>query len=309
MDRNTLSRTPQALKHAGQRIPTSKARLARASGQIRPLACSLLKPCCHNNSGEQVPAYSPPVDRTTGSGPLYAQVKAHLRDQIVGGGLEGHARLPTEQALTAAYGVSRITVRQALRDLEDEGLIFRIHGKGSFVSRRKATQDLARLQGLGEAMAAAGVAIFNEVRRLELVTAEPAVAEAFAVATGTPVVHLSRLRHVAGRPVSLESSFLPESTLAPLRRADLARRDLYEVLENDLGLAIGHAEVAIEARAAEREVAHALRVENRAPLLCLERRTCDREGNPIDFDRIHFRGDAFRYQLRIERSHAPNQEP
>ena len=255
-----------------------------------------------------MPAYAPPVDRTTGSGPLYAQVKAHLRDQIVGGGLEGHARLPTEHALTAAYGVSRITVRQALRDLEDEGLIFRIHGKGTFVSQRKATQDLARLQGLGEAMAAAGVAIFNEVRALELVGADSAVGKALALATGTSVVHLSRLRHVAGRPVSLESSFLPERTLTPLRRADLARRDLYEVLENDLGLAIGHAEVAIEARAAEREVARALRIEPHAPLLYLERRTCDRQGNPVDFDRIHFRGDAFRYQLRIERARATDQE-
>ncbi|WP_341674760.1 GntR family transcriptional regulator [Niveibacterium sp. SC-1] len=249
------------------------------------------------------------LDRAPGSGPLYAQVKAHLRARIVGGALPGRSRLPGEHALTAEYGVSRITVRQALKDLEDEGLIFRVHGKGTFVSQPRATQDLTHLQGLGEAMAAIGVAIFNEVRALETLPAEASVARALGIAAGTPVVHLSRLRHVAGQPVSLEASFLPVDTLAALRRADLARRDLYEVLENDMDLVIGHAEVAIEARAADRETARALRVAEHSPLLRLERRTCDREGRPVDFDRIHFRGDAFRYQLRIERSHAPQQEP
>src|SRR5690606_25013339 len=84
--------------------------------------------------------------------PLYAQIKELLRERILDGSYKPHEQMPSESEMMATFGVSRITVRQALNDLQQEGLIFRIHGKGTFVSKPKAFQDLGKLQGFGEAM-------------------------------------------------------------------------------------------------------------------------------------------------------------
>lgn len=90
--------------------------------------------------------------------PLYAQIRDQLRRQILEGGYAAHQQLPLEKSLMGAFGVSRITVRQALSDLHSEGLVFSAQGKGTYVSRPKAVQNIQRLQGFGEAMAAQGYA-------------------------------------------------------------------------------------------------------------------------------------------------------
>jgi GntR family transcriptional regulator len=96
--------------------------------------------------------------------PLYTQIKDALRERILDGRYAPHDRMPSEAELTASFGVSRITVRQALSHLQNEGLIFRIHGKGTYVSQPpKAYQDLAQLQGFGEAMSRIGYEALNRV--------------------------------------------------------------------------------------------------------------------------------------------------
>src|ERR1022692_3365354 len=84
---------------------------------------------------------------------LYARIRDELRAQIVSGAYAPHARLPSESELMAQYGVSRITVRNALAELEKEGVLFKLAGKGVFVSKPKPFQSLVRLQGFAEAMA------------------------------------------------------------------------------------------------------------------------------------------------------------
>src|SRR6478672_11220059 len=78
--------------------------------------------------------------------PYYAQVRDTLRKQILDGSLGPHQKMLSEHQLIDLFGVSRITIRQALNELENEGLIFRVHGKGTFVSKPKAFQDLTHLQ-------------------------------------------------------------------------------------------------------------------------------------------------------------------
>ncbi len=95
--------------------------------------------------------------------PLYAQIREALRTSILAGSYRSDARMPSENEMVRAFGVSRITVRQALNDLQKEGLIFKIHGKGTYVSRPKAVQNLMRLEGFGEAMSAAGHETHSQV--------------------------------------------------------------------------------------------------------------------------------------------------
>lgn len=119
--------------------------------------------------------------------PLYAQIKNALRERILDGTYAPHAQMPTESELIEHFRVSRITVRQALGDLQKEGLIFKIHGKGTFVSKPKAFQDLAHLEGFGAAMSRMGYETYNRLLSFRTVRPAAAVADRLALARGEEV--------------------------------------------------------------------------------------------------------------------------
>ncbi|CAG2129888.1 GntR family transcriptional regulator [Ralstonia mannitolilytica] len=233
--------------------------------------------------------------------PLYERIKGALREGIVSGLYAPASLLPSEAALGAQFGASRITVRQALADLQNEGLIYRRHGKGTFVSQPKAFQNVTALQGFAEAMSAQGHAIRNRVLKLQTVPAPADVAQALRLAPGAPVTELHRVRLLDQAPVSLEVTWLPEALGRIVARADLVTRDVFLVLEQDAGVALGHATLAIDAALADHATACALDTGAGAPLLRVERLTHDAHGTPIDYERLSFRGDAFQYRLRLDR--------
>jgi len=235
--------------------------------------------------------------------PLYTQVKENLRERILDGSYPAHARLPAESELSTIFGVSRITVRQALNDLQKEGVIFKIPGKGTFVSKPKAFQQLTQLEGFGQAMARMGYEIYNQVTSHKTVAASPHVAQRLAVAEGTEVSEIKRVRYLNREPVSLEVTWLPQPIGERLRKEDLASRDIFLILENDYGIALGHADLQIDAMLADDTLAHALRVEPGTAVLRIERLTHTADGAPLDFEYLYFRGDAFQYRLQIARHH------
>ncbi|UFH51085.1 GntR family transcriptional regulator [Pseudomonas sp. KNUC1026] len=239
--------------------------------------------------------------------PLFAQLKTQLRERILDGTYAPSSRLPSEHQLCALHGVSRITVRQALGDLQKEGLIFKVPGKGTFVSRPKAFQNVSTLQGLGEAVQALGHEVINQVRSLRLIDAQGAVAERLKLKPGAAVLQVKRVRLIDRVPVSLEITYLPASLAELMGRADLASRDIFLILENDAGIALGHADLAVDAILADPELASALGAEEGSPVMRIERLTHDAEGQPLDYEHLYYRGDAFQYRLRIDRHKGPAQ--
>ncbi|CAG4891643.1 GntR family transcriptional regulator [Paraburkholderia saeva] len=233
--------------------------------------------------------------------PLYARVKEALRARILDGTYAPHDQMPSEHELCAMFEVSRITVRQALGDLQKEGLLFRIHGKGTFVSRPKAFQNVTSLQGFAEAMSSMGYEIVNRLRRFRVVNADRHVASRLNLPEGAKVVEIHRIRLLNRAPVSLEITYVPEALEKRLANADLVTRDIFLILENDCGLSLGHADVSIDAILADDEIGAALQVEEGSPVLRIERLTHSADGAPIDYEYLYFRGDAFQYRLRIDR--------
>ena len=232
---------------------------------------------------------------------LYAQIKEALRKNILNGEMQPHRQLPSESELMEEYAVSRITVRQALRDLQTEGLIYKRHGKGSFVAQPKAVHPLDRLQGFAEAMRGAGSEITNQILSIKDVAASATVAERLNLRAGDPVVEVRRLRYLDRAPTSYDITYVPREIGRMLAKADLATRDIFLILENDLGVPLGNAELGIEATSANEEAAKLFGIRRGAPLLRLERLTFSRDRKPIDFEYILYRGDGFRYRLTIER--------
>jgi GntR family transcriptional regulator len=232
---------------------------------------------------------------------LHGRIREDLRERILCGAWQPHDRVPSESALMAQYGVSRITVRQALGDLESARLIFKVPGKGSFVASPKPFQELGRLQGFAEAMGAMGHETFNRVLALHSVAANAQVAERLQLDAGAPVTEVRRVRYLDQQPVSLDLTWLPQHLGQRLRRDELARRDIFLILENDCATPLGHADLALGAVPADAEVAEALGLQSGAPVLHIERLTHDQAGRPIDYEHLYCRSDTFQYRMRLQR--------
>ncbi|MBD9517605.1 MULTISPECIES: GntR family transcriptional regulator [Pseudomonadaceae] len=239
--------------------------------------------------------------------PLYSQLKEVLRTRILDGTYPPLSRMPSEAELGKAFEVSRITVRQALGDLQKEGLIFKIHGKGTFVAKPKAFQNVSTLQGLGESMTQRGYEVINRLRSFKTVPANAQVAARLQVAEGENVVQIKRARLVNRELVSLEITWLPEHVGKRLEKADLVSRDIFLILENDCALPLGHADLAIDAILADAELARALEVQEGSPVMRIERLTHTADGAPLDYEHLYYRGDAFQYRLRIDRHKGQHQ--
>lgn len=233
--------------------------------------------------------------------PRHAQIRETIRRRILDGSYAPHSQVPSESQMMAAFGVSRITIRQALGDLQKEGLIFKVAGKGSFVAKPKAFQNLSRLQGFGEAMGPSGYETFNQVLSMKPVAAPELVARRLRLEAGAPVYEIQRLRYLNREPISVDVSYFPLAIGERLAQEDLAARDIFAILENDHRRHLTHADVQIEAISADELLARHLRVPEAAPLLRIERLT-HADDEPIDFEFLFYRGDAFQYRLRIERS-------
>ena len=242
-----------------------------------------------------------PASALQSTQPLYVQIKDRLRGAILDGSYQPHQQLPSEAELMGRFNVSRITVRQALGDLEAEGLIFRLHGKGSFVSKPKAFQDLGRLQGFGEAMRQKGYETFAQVIGMRSMAPSAHVRERLQLGKRAMVTELQRVRFLNREPISLDVSYLPVALGHRLARHDLATRDVFAVLENDLGMQLGHADLQIGAALADAQLAGHLKVAEGSSVLCIERTTHSAEGVPIDFENLFYRGDAFQYRVRVDR--------
>ena len=234
-----------------------------------------------------------------GPRPLYMQIADIVRDRILQGAYRPNQQMPSESELMRAFDVSRITARQALGTLQNEGLVFRIHGKGTYVSRPRAFQDLGSLQGFGTSMRQMGYDTHSKVLSLRSVAPPKHVRE--RMACGERVVELRRLRFLNRAPISLDVSYLPSEIGGRVAKADLANRDVFSVLENDCQIMLGHADLRMCSLLATEELCKVLGVEEGAPILFIERVIHTSAGEPLEYEELYYRGDAFQFRVRVER--------
>ena len=233
------------------------------------------------------------------SGPV-RRIRDVLRTRILEG-VYGARPLPSEAHLAMEFNASRNVVREVLALLRDEGLVTRIQGSGTFVVSAKCDHGLDRLRGLAETFEAHHPRVANQVLLAELVPAVPLVAERLGVDPGAPVVVLERLRMLDGEPVSLDASYLPADVGEPLLGQDLEHRDVFALIESELGLPLGEARVVIESVAADPAVAGVLEVPVGSPLLFVERLAYTCDGRPVDLEFLRFRGDRISLSTMLVR--------
>jgi GntR family transcriptional regulator len=234
--------------------------------------------------------------------PLYHQIKNILMAGIESGEWEPGQQIPTETSLSERFGVSKITVRQALRDLVDLGYIRREQGRGTFVSKAKLSQGPRELTSFSEEMRRHNLPAQTKVLEQRIQGADAAVAEALHIAIGQPVIILKRLRIAACEPMGIQTAHIPAGLTPGLVELNLENVSLYEVLESRYGLFPASAREAYTAVLAEAEEAALLGIDLHSAALAVRRVTFLPSGDPLELVNSIVRGDRYRVVLDLVQS-------
>ncbi|HWI66045.1 MAG TPA: GntR family transcriptional regulator [Symbiobacteriaceae bacterium] len=238
--------------------------------------------------------------------PLYYQIKARLLEAIENGQLKPGDRVLSERELTTQFGVSRMTARQALTELENQGYLYRVQGKGTFVATPKLEQPLVGLTSFTEDMRRRGLEPAARVLSAVEVVAGRKVARALGVGETASVYRLERLRLAGGEPMALEISHIPVALAPGLLDGGPVEQSLYRVLGERYDVHLIRAMQSLEAVAANAYEAEILHVREGTPLLLLERISRDHLDRPVEFVRSLYRGDRYRFTTElIRREDAP----
>jgi GntR family transcriptional regulator len=231
--------------------------------------------------------------------PLYQQLQATLRARIESGRYGALKRLPSERDLSHKFGVSRMTVRQALDALTQEGLIYGKVGKGTFISEPKIDQQLAALTGFSEEMQRRGQSSSSRVLKAVVIHATKSVAAALQLDHKARVVNLLRLRLANSTPLAVENAYLPAHLCPDLLTHDFSRESLYDVLRHQYGWRLVRAQQAVCARLANPGELKLLALRSPAPILALERITIVEQGFPIEYVCSAYRGDRYKFSALL----------
>jgi len=248
----------------------------------------------------------PPQIRSSAQEPLYRQIAHLIAEESSGGRLARGARLPSERELCAHFKVSRVTVRRALAELVEEGVLEPAHGRGWFMTTGVLGEPPNTLRSFAETAQIRGLIATARVLQAESEPATLDEAESFGIAPGAPVFHLRRVRLLDGVPVAFDISRVPLA-LAPLLTAvDFSRASLYAQLDD--GVVPTRADLTVEATAADAMAAKLLEVAEGAPLLVTSQITYDGEGRTIELAVITYRGDRYRHRATLMRPLFPKGE-
>ncbi len=231
--------------------------------------------------------------------PQYLLIYREVKGKIASGEFAAGERLPTQRRLSAQYGVTVMTVRQALQLLEQEELILVRHGLGTFVAPTRIRYAMGNLRSLAQEVTAQGLELTTRVLGRQLVRPHPRVAELLRLPAGEQVYAVERLRLVGPEPIVYQYSQLQPWLADALDGADLSDVSLYDHLHEQLGLEIARAQEWIRAINLSPHEAALLDEEPGAAALLSERLTFSAGEEPILFDRAYMPGD--RVSLAAER--------
>ncbi len=243
---------------------------------------------------------------------LHRQVTDHIRERIERGTIQSGSRMPSERVLSEQFGVSRVTIRQALKDLESLGLV-EVNGgirwvrratESSLVSR--STQSIEEgatgLVSFSDLAAANGLTVSSVVLSIATRPSTLDEADLLNIAPGASIVDMVRLRHLDGIPIVVDFSLIPEGPVPGLGDLDFSSLSLYGTLAERYGLHAVSAECAIEARGVSPELAGHLGLSTGDPVLEIIQTTFGEDRRVLQWCRSIYRGDRYRFRAGLEGS-------
>lgn len=234
--------------------------------------------------------------------PLYLQMVDTL-EQKIRESMSPNDKLPSERELTSIYDVSRITVRLAIQELESRGLVYKKHGKGTYVSEiSDSAVDLASAYSFTEQMKKLGKTPQTKILSFRVVEAPESIAQEMQIAPGTKIFELERLRLANHVPMMIERTYLPYDLFEGLTEEMLSKRPLYEIFQDGFAQLVRLADEEFYASIALDNEAKLLDIKSGQPVLHLLRKTYNMKNIVIEYTFSIARADQFRYKITHHRN-------
>lgn len=240
------------------------------------------------------------LDKTI-SEPFYIQLKNLLIDEISSNKLRSMQRIPSVRTISKLAGVSPMTVTQAIRILQNEGWLYSIPGKGTFVEEKlKVIQKWQRIVGFSDEIRTQGlvpntkvIAFVNEA------LIDKSVAEKLRLDLGSNVIKLARIRYANNLPVAFATAYLDSTQVPGIENIDFGKQSLYHVLQTTYQKVLSRAYQTIEMVKVDKTIGDYLQLEPDSECFLTERITYTDDDLPIEYVKSYYRGDHMRFSVEL----------
>jgi DNA-binding GntR family transcriptional regulator len=234
--------------------------------------------------------------------PIYQQITEWMREQIMQGHWPEHYQLKSEIHLAEELNVNRGTLRNAVQTLIDEGLLVRIHGKGTYVTARALEQPLAEsLTTFSESLIDQNIPFETRVLQQSVMQPDVGVASLLSLGPNAPVFYLERIRTIQNKPVIYLKNYVAYDYCRGIEKFDFAENRLFELLENEFGQQIAWGRRTFEARIADENIATALAINPGDAVMFVKQIVYLENGSPLEMSDIWINSDNFRVSALVRR--------
>lgn len=232
--------------------------------------------------------------------PLYFQLKTLILEEIKAGNYKVGSIIPTEKEFSDAFLISRTTVRQAITELVQEGWLYRIKSKGTFIAQPKINQDfIKKLESFNDQIMRAGMTPSTEVLDLKTIRADSAAATNLKLKENDPVIYLYRKRLADGEPIVTIETYLPFSLCAFVLEHDLSKERLYSILNQSTETAVFRVKRIVEAVEADKNDEIYLNIKEGKPIQHFSSVGYNAYDCPIEYSLARYRGDRNSFEITV----------
>lgn len=230
---------------------------------------------------------------------LYFQVKQAIKQLIDESNLKPGDKLPSENQLIKQYKVSRITLRRGLDELEQDGYISRVQGKGTFVSVQHIQAQLSYPNSFTDEMKGRGLNTYAKV--LDNCLADPPAdaARELKLPEGRKAVYIQRIRYAGNSSVALEKCYLPADLFAEVTKEDLSTCSLNKLMEEKYGVQFAYASQLISTYISDKALMKVFELNKPVSILAMKRTVMDTQDRPVQYTLSYYRGDIYEYKVNL----------
>ncbi|MFS0864821.1 GntR family transcriptional regulator [Fredinandcohnia sp. 179-A 10B2 NHS] len=232
--------------------------------------------------------------------PIYFQLEQAIRELIDNKELKPGDMIPSEREYAEKFQISRMTVRQALNNLVNDGYLQRERGKGTFVAVKKFEKNVKGLTSFSEDMRSRGMEPGTTVLDFAVLEADTLTSSKLEIEEEATVYQIKRLRLADEQPIAFEIFYMP-TELVPGLTMEVAENSIYRYVESEIGLHIVSGVQELEATVAQKEVASALGIKVGEPVLYIQQVSLTENNKPLEFVKSFYRADRYKYKVEMTR--------
>lgn len=232
---------------------------------------------------------------------LYKEIINFIKTQIAIGRVRENDILPSETQISQKFKVSRMTVRQAYDELEKEGLLYRVKGKGTFAGDGVIKQSLGRLRSFTEEVKLLGCKPGTKLNSSKIIQANKEMSLDLQIKEKEEALEVVRLRYIDNKIFSINTSYFPVKRYPEIKKLDFSSMSIYELIVNETGFKVKWADQLLSAISATKNMAELLDIKEGSPLLYMKRIAYIVNDIPIELTKAVFRPDRYSFQIKLRR--------